>query len=94
MGGVRPRADVGRPDGVTKCSWSPRAGGSSAPAYRRQRRRADRRVVHALEMGSVAEDVALTVHPHPTLSETVGFAAEVAEGTITDIYAPKRSKTR
>jgi dihydrolipoamide dehydrogenase len=36
--------------------------------------------------------VALTVHPHPTLSETIGFAAEVAEGTITDIYAPKRTK--
>jgi dihydrolipoamide dehydrogenase len=43
-------------------------------------------------MGAVAEDMALTIHPHPTLSETVGFAAEVAEGTITDIYAPKRAR--
>jgi len=46
--------------------------------------------VHALEMGSDAEDLALTIHPHPTLSETVGFAAEVAEATITDLYLPRR----
>ena len=48
--------------------------------------------VLALELGADAEDVGLTIHPHPTLSETVGLAAEVAEGTVTDIYAPKRSK--
>ena len=42
--------------------------------------------VHALEMGSDASDLALTIHPHPTLSETLGFAAEAAEGTITDLY--------
>lgn len=41
--------------------------------------------VHALEMGSSAEDLALTIHPHPTLSETLMFAAEVAEGTVTDL---------
>jgi dihydrolipoamide dehydrogenase len=46
--------------------------------------------VHALEMGAVAEDVGLTVHPHPTLSETIGFAAEMVEGTITDLSAPTR----
>ncbi len=46
--------------------------------------------VLALEMGADIEDIALTVHPHPTLSETFNFAAEVAEGTCTDIYAPKR----
>ena len=46
--------------------------------------------VHALEMGADAEDIGLTIHPHPTLSETVGFAAEAAEGTITDLYMPKR----
>src|SRR4051812_22187229 len=51
-------------------------------------------LAHALEMGAVAEDVALTVHPHPTLSETVMFAAEAAEGTITDLYLPKRSRAR
>ena len=48
--------------------------------------------VHAAEMGSDAEDLALTIHPHPTLSETVGFAAELAEGTITDLLAPARSR--
>jgi dihydrolipoamide dehydrogenase len=46
--------------------------------------------VHALEMGSDAEDLALTIHPHPTLSETIGFAAEMAEGTITDLMPPRR----
>lgn len=46
--------------------------------------------VLALEMGADLEDIALTVHPHPTLSETFNFAAEVAEGTVTDIYVPKR----
>jgi len=46
--------------------------------------------VLALEMGADVEDIALTVHPHPTLSETFNFAAEVAEGTCTDIYIPRR----
>ena len=46
--------------------------------------------VLALEMGADAEDIGLTIHPHPTLSETLNFAAEVAEGTCTDIYIPKR----
>ncbi len=46
--------------------------------------------VLALEMGADIEDLALTVHPHPTLSETLNFAAEVAEGTVTDIYVPKK----
>lgn len=46
--------------------------------------------VLALEMGADIEDIALTIHPHPTLSETFNFAAEVAEGTCTDIYAPKK----
>ncbi len=44
----------------------------------------------AIEMGCDAADVGLTIHPHPTLSETLGFAAEAAEGTITDLYLPKR----
>ncbi|MGH8637227.1 MAG: dihydrolipoyl dehydrogenase, partial [Burkholderiales bacterium] len=46
--------------------------------------------VLALEMGAEAGDIALTIHPHPTLSETVYFAAEIAEGSITDLYLPKR----
>jgi dihydrolipoamide dehydrogenase len=44
----------------------------------------------AIEMGCEAGDIGLTVHPHPTLSESVGMAAEVYEGTITDLYIPKR----
>ena len=50
-------------------------------------------LVHAIEMGSDAEDIALTIHPHPTLTETVMFAAEMAEGTITDLYVPKRARS-
>jgi len=45
---------------------------------------------HAIEMGSDAADLSLTIHPHPTLSETLAFAAEAAEGTITDLYVPKK----
>jgi dihydrolipoamide dehydrogenase len=47
-------------------------------------------VALAIEMGCEAGDIALTVHPHPTLSESVGMAAEVYEGTITDLYIPKK----
>ncbi|HTM63716.1 MAG TPA: dihydrolipoyl dehydrogenase [Gammaproteobacteria bacterium] len=47
-------------------------------------------VALAIEMGCDAEDIALTIHPHPTLSETVALAAEVFEGTITDLYLPKK----
>ena len=47
----------------------------------------------AIEMGADAADIGLTVHPHPTLSETVGMSAEAFEGTITDLYMPKRRKT-
>jgi dihydrolipoamide dehydrogenase len=44
----------------------------------------------AIEMGCDARDIALTIHPHPTLSETVGQAAEVFEGTVTDLYMSRR----
>jgi len=44
----------------------------------------------AIEMGAEAADIGLTIHPHPTLSETVAMAAEVFEGTVTDIYIPKK----
>ncbi len=44
----------------------------------------------AIEMGCEAADIGLTIHPHPTLSESVGMAAEVYDGTITDLYIPKR----
>jgi dihydrolipoyl dehydrogenase len=47
-------------------------------------------VALAIEMGSTAADIGLTVHPHPTLSETVAFAAEAFEGTLTDLFVPKK----
>jgi dihydrolipoamide dehydrogenase len=47
-------------------------------------------ITHAIEMGADAADIALTIHPHPTLSETVGMSAEAFEGTITDLYLPKK----
>jgi len=47
-------------------------------------------VALAIEMGADAADIGLTIHPHPTLSETVAFAAEAFEGTLTDLYIPKR----
>ena len=46
----------------------------------------------AVEMGADAADIGLTIHPHPTLSETVGMAAEMFEGTITDLYVPRKKK--
>jgi dihydrolipoamide dehydrogenase len=45
----------------------------------------------AIEMGSEAEDVGLTIHPHPTLSETFAFSAEAFAGTLTDLYMPKKN---
>jgi len=44
----------------------------------------------AIELGCDAADIGLTVHPHPTLSETLAFSAEAAAGTITDLYIPRR----
>lgn len=46
----------------------------------------------AIEMGCDAEDIALTIHPHPTLSESIAMATEVFEGTITDLYMPKKKE--
>ena len=49
--------------------------------------------VIAIEMGADAEDISLTVHPHPTLGETFSAAADVFNGTITDLYVlPKKGK--
>ena len=47
-------------------------------------------VALAIELGADAADIGLTVHPHPTLSETVAFAAEAVDGTLTDLYMPKK----
>jgi dihydrolipoamide dehydrogenase len=44
----------------------------------------------AIEMGAEAGDIGLTIHPHPTLSESVAMAAEVFEGTVTDLYIPRK----
>ena len=46
----------------------------------------------AIEMGCDAEDISLTIHPHPTLSETIAFAAEAFNGTLTDLYIPKKKR--
>ncbi len=48
--------------------------------------------VHAIEMGADVEDLSLTIHPHPTLSETVAFASEVAAGVVTDIMPPRKRR--
>jgi dihydrolipoamide dehydrogenase len=82
---------LGRDDGVTKLLFEPgtrRLLGAGMVGPNAGELIAE--TVHALEMGSDAEDLSLTVHPHPTLTETVAFAAEMAEGTITDLYVPKR----
>lgn len=47
-------------------------------------------VALAIELGADAADVGLTIHPHPTLSESVGMAAEALEGTLTDLYMPRK----
>ncbi len=46
----------------------------------------------AIEMGADVEDIALTIHPHPTLSESIAMSAEIFEGTVTDLYMPKKKK--
>jgi dihydrolipoamide dehydrogenase len=48
--------------------------------------------VLAIEMGATVDDVARSIHPHPTLSETVAFASEVFHGTATEIYKPRRDR--
>ena len=48
-------------------------------------------VALAIEMGADAADIGMTVHPHPTLSETIAFSAEAQEGILTDLYMPKHN---
>jgi dihydrolipoamide dehydrogenase len=81
---------MGRPDGLTKLVLEPgtrRLLGAGLVGVNAGELIAE--LVHALEMGADAEDLGLTIHPHPTLSESIGMAAEVATGTITDL-PPKR----
>jgi dihydrolipoamide dehydrogenase len=84
---------LGRPDGMTKLLFEPgtkRLLGAGIVGVGAGDLIAE--TVHALEMGADAEDIALTVHPHPTLSETVAFAAEIEAGTITDLMPPRRRR--
>jgi dihydrolipoamide dehydrogenase len=82
---------LGRDEGLTKTLWDeetqrligcgivgPSAGDLISEA------------VLAIEMGSEAEDIGLTIHPHPTLSETFAMSAEAFDGTLTDLYMPKK----
>jgi len=83
---------LGRSDGLTKLVLEPgtnRVLGAGIVGVNAGELLAE--AVLAIEAGLDAEDIALTIHPHPTLSETVGFAAEQAEGTITDLM-PKRKR--
>jgi len=83
---------MGRNDGITKIIYDPntkRILGAGMVGPNAGELIAE--AVLALEMGADIEDIALTIHPHPTLSETFNFAAEVAEGTVTDIYIPKKT---
>ena len=84
---------MGREEGLTKLLYDPQtkcilgAGivGSNAGELIAE-------TVLALEMGANMQDIGLSIHPHPTLSETVGFAAEIAEGSITDLYMPRKKQ--
>ncbi len=81
---------LGRPDGLTKLLFEPgskRLLGAGMVGVGAGELIAE--TVLALEMGADVHDIALTVHPHPTLSETVAFAAEMAAGTITDLMPPR-----
>ena len=82
---------LGRPDGITKLLFEPgtsRLLGAGIVGVGAGDLIAE--TVHALEMGADAEDIALTIHPHPTLSESIAFAAEMEAGTITDLMPPRR----
>ena len=82
---------MGRRDGLTKLLWDKSSkrllgaaiAGTSAGELLSE-------TTLAFEMGADLEDIALTIHPHPSLSETVMFAAEIGLGTITDLYIPRK----
>jgi dihydrolipoamide dehydrogenase len=82
---------IGRDEGLTKamfCTKTHRLLGAGIVGPNAGELIAE--AVLAMEMGADMQDLALTIHPHPTLSETLGFAAEMAEGTITDLLPPKK----
>ncbi len=85
---------LGRDDGLTKLLFEPgsrRLLGAGMVGVNAGDLIAE--TVLALEMGADAEDIGLTIHPHPTLSETIAFAAEMAAGTITDLMPPRRARS-
>ena len=82
---------LGRSEGFTKLLWDKQSGrviGGAIVGPNAGDLIAE--IGLAIEMGADAADIGLTIHPHPTLSETVAFAAEAYEGTITDLYMPKK----
>ena len=82
---------IGRDEGMTKLLFDPSTGrllGAGIVGPNAGELIAEATL--AIEMGADAADLALTVHPHPTLSETVGMAAEAFMGTLTDLLVPKR----
>ncbi len=82
---------IGRKEGLTKLLFSKQTGrlvGAGIVGTNAGELIAE--TVLALELGADAEDLALVVHAHPTLSETIGMAAEMVHGSITDLYLPKR----
>ena len=84
---------IGREEGMTKllfCPESKRILGAGIVGVNAGELMAEAAL--AIEMGCDVEDLALTIHPHPTLSETIAQAAEIFEGTITDLYMPKKKK--
>jgi dihydrolipoamide dehydrogenase len=85
---------MGRSEGFTKLIFEPGGGrllGAGVVGVNAGELIAE--TVHALEMGADAEDIGLTVHPHPTLSESIGMAAEIAAGTITDLPQKRRARS-
>ena len=81
---------IGRPEGMTKLLVDPESrrilgAGLCGPGAGEL----IAELVLAIELGADVEDISLSIHPHPSLSETVGLAAEIAEGSITDLYLPR-----
>jgi dihydrolipoamide dehydrogenase len=84
---------LGRSEGLTKLLWDPetkRLLGAGIVGIGAGDLIAE--TVLALEAGLDAEDISLTVHPHPTLSETIAFAAEIEDGSITDLMPPRKRR--
>jgi dihydrolipoamide dehydrogenase len=93
--GVAGRAlGMDRPEGLTKLLYDPASGrllGAGIVGARAGELIAE--LTLALELGADVEDIALTIHPHPSLSESVGIAAQVAHGSATDVLPRKKKST-